>query len=101
MKRLDVGEGNYGREIEEDHDVMCAMTRLQDLVLRNEAACSAFMERFHRYSALWTRNMEDSLREWLDANSTATDGAPTPSPKASRRTQTDRDLTALRRSRRG
>ena len=29
MKRLDVGEGTYGREIEEDYDVMFAFSALQ------------------------------------------------------------------------
>lgn len=29
MKRLDVGEGTYGREIEEDYDVMFAFSELQ------------------------------------------------------------------------
>lgn len=29
MKRLDVGEGTYGREIEEDYDVMYAFSTLQ------------------------------------------------------------------------
>jgi hypothetical protein len=29
MKRLDVGEGTYGREIEEDYDVLFAFSALQ------------------------------------------------------------------------
>ena len=31
MKRLDVGEGSYGREIEEDYDVAFACGRLQEV----------------------------------------------------------------------
>ena len=33
MKRLDVGEGTYGREIEEDYDVMHSMSKLQQVGL--------------------------------------------------------------------
>jgi dynein heavy chain, axonemal len=31
MKRLDVGEGSYGREIEEDYDVQHSMSELQQV----------------------------------------------------------------------
>ena len=31
MKRLDVGEGTYGREIEEDYDVLNSMSQLQQV----------------------------------------------------------------------
>jgi hypothetical protein len=38
MKRLDVGEGTYGREIEEDYDVMFAFSALQVRNLLDEQA---------------------------------------------------------------
>lgn len=41
MKRLDVGEGTYGREIEEDYDVMFAFSALQVQPLFRTISCCA------------------------------------------------------------
>lgn len=70
MRRLDVGEGNYGREIEEDYDVMNSMSALQQRVLSNSQRCVAFEQKFMKYSDLWTHDMADALATWLTSNST-------------------------------
>lgn len=42
MKRLDIGEGNYVLELEEDFQLMDAISAVQNVVLANERACMDF-----------------------------------------------------------
>lgn len=42
MKRLDIGEGNYVLELEEDFQLMDAISAVQNVVLANERACVDF-----------------------------------------------------------
>lgn len=75
MKRLDVGEGSYAREIEEDYGVLASVGALQAAVLGNRARCEAFAAAFLAYEALWTQDMDATLAAWLEANTTTHPGA--------------------------
>eukprot|EP00892_Ulva_mutabilis_P012050 jgi/Ulvmu1/9217/UM005_0317.1 len=70
MKRLDVGEGTYGREIEEDYDVMFSFSKLQVAVIHNAERCEAFAADFAVYEDLWKKDMRSSLDAWLHDNTT-------------------------------
>jgi hypothetical protein len=74
MRRLDVGEGSYRREIEEDYDVLHAVSQLQEAVLLNKDRCVAFSLEFSTYEDLWTNDMKQSLMMWLEEKSVKNEG---------------------------
>lgn len=51
MKRLDIGEGNYVLELEEDFQLMDAISAVQNVVLANERACMDFKNSYMKCAA--------------------------------------------------
>eukprot|EP00983_Pelagomonas_calceolata_P123833 1161047-Pelagomonas_calceolata.AAC.18 len=70
MKRLDVGEGNYTKELEEDYDVYDAMNQVMEVTLVNEQQCEQFKEQFSKFDYLWKKDLHTALQEFCDANGT-------------------------------
>ena len=68
MKRLDIGEGNYVLELEEDFQLMDAISAVQNVVLANERACIEFKNSFQKYDYLWKQDLAETLQEFLAAN---------------------------------
>ena len=46
VRRLDIGEGNYMKELEEDFYILDGVSELQAVILANEAECVAFKESY-------------------------------------------------------
>ena len=46
------------------------------VVLTNQDSCKEFAECFMAYEALWTQDMDSTLAQWLESNSTTNEGAP-------------------------
>jgi dynein heavy chain len=46
MKRLDIGEGSYSQELEEDYEVLAAMDQVMGLALANEEKCQEFRQQY-------------------------------------------------------
>ena len=59
--RLDIGEGNYAKELEEDYEISDEISALQELVIGNESTCAAFRQQFLDYSYLWTQDLNSTL----------------------------------------
>ena len=70
MKRLDVGDGNYAKELEEDCRVMDAISQVTTIVLDNEAQCQAFKESYDKFEYLWKRDIQGTLKEFLETEGT-------------------------------
>ncbi|KAF5834390.1 hypothetical protein DUNSADRAFT_8976 [Dunaliella salina] len=70
MKRLDVGEGNYTKELEEDYDVYDSMNQVMEVTLMNERQCEQFKEQFSKFDYLWKKDLNTALQEFCDANGT-------------------------------
>eukprot|EP00854_Cymbomonas_tetramitiformis_P002137 gene2137-2836_t len=68
VKRLDISEGNYTKEIDEDFEVSWHISRLYGLVLQNEERCAKFKESYDVYSYLWKNDLKESLAQFLDEN---------------------------------
>eukprot|EP00884_Botryococcus_braunii_P022565 jgi/Botrbrau1/8993/Bobra.0148s0096.1 len=66
VRRLDSGEGNYSKEVEEDIQVASAITKLQDALLDSEDRASAFRSLFLRFEHLWKVDLSSALQEFLD-----------------------------------
>jgi dynein heavy chain, axonemal len=75
MRRLDVGEGSYSREIEEDYDVLYCVSQLQQAVLNNQDRCDEFAQSFLQYEDLWTMDMNATLTQWLTERTVHNEGA--------------------------
>ena len=67
MKRLDIGEGNYVLELEEDFAVLDAISAAQNALLSNERACADFKGSYAKYDYLWKRDLQATLAEFLGA----------------------------------
>ena len=61
MCRLDIGEGNYAKELEEDYEISDEISALQELVIGNESTCAAFRQQFLDYRYLWTQDLNRTL----------------------------------------
>lgn len=70
MKRLDIGEGNYTKELEEDFEVYDAMNQVMTVTLANEARCEEFKAQFQKFDYLWKKDLSTSLKEFLAENGT-------------------------------
>ncbi len=76
MKRLDVGEGNYSKELEEDYDVHDAINQVMVVSLANEARCEDFKAQFSKFDYLWKKDLNTALHEFLnEQGSTLSDGS--------------------------
>lgn len=80
MKRLDIGEGNYVLELEEDFQLMDAISAVQNVVLANERACIDFKNSYMKYDYLWKKDLHQTLKEFLAAN--GVDGGVRPAPRS-------------------
>ncbi len=58
MKRLDIGEGNYMKELEEDYDILNSMNQVMDVSLANELRCESFKQQFQKFDYLWTKDLQ-------------------------------------------
>eukprot|EP00891_Asterochloris_glomerata_P002883 jgi/Astpho2/2883/Aster-01037 len=67
IKRLDTGEGNYAKELEEDFLVYDAVSEVQAVVLANEGKCNTFRQQYSRFEYLWKKDLTASLQEFLNA----------------------------------
>ena len=70
MKRLDIGEGDYALELEEDFNVLDAVSEIQSVVLRNEAECVEFKESYAKYEYLWRNDLQQSLHDFIEEHGT-------------------------------
>eukprot|EP00201_Polytomella_parva_P017476 CAMPEP_0175071536 /NCGR_PEP_ID=MMETSP0052_2-20121109/19298_1 /TAXON_ID=51329 ORGANISM="Polytomella parva, Strain SAG 63-3" /NCGR_SAMPLE_ID=MMETSP0052_2 /ASSEMBLY_ACC=CAM_ASM_000194 /LENGTH=4543 /DNA_ID=CAMNT_0016338719 /DNA_START=12 /DNA_END=13643 /DNA_ORIENTATION=- len=68
MKRLDIGEGNYAKELEEDYEVYDALNQVMTITLHNESKCEEFKANFEKYDYLWKKDLQISLKEFLDTH---------------------------------
>eukprot|EP00951_Prasinocladus_malaysianus_P003015 scaffold21499_cov40-Prasinocladus_malaysianus.AAC.1 len=73
MKRLDIGEGDYSKELEEDYVVYDAMSEVQAVVLANEATCEAFRNTYRQYDYLYKKDLQEALQEFLSTEGVALD----------------------------
>ena len=62
LLRLDVGEGNYVKELEEDYDISDQISELQGLVMSNESSCEEFKQNFLSYGYLWKQDLNETLQ---------------------------------------
>lgn len=53
------------RELEEDFDVLDAMSSVHEIVHSSEHKCDEFKEHFVKYSYLWTRHLPEALQVYL------------------------------------
>ena len=67
MKRLDIGEGHYTKELEEDYDVYGSMSQVMDVSLNNEGRCEDFKAQFSKFDYLWKKDLNATLQEFLHA----------------------------------
>ncbi|KAL6747291.1 flagellar outer dynein arm heavy chain beta [Haematococcus lacustris] len=70
MKRLDIGEGSYSKELEEDYEVYDALNQVMTITLLNEAKCEDFKANFTRYDYLWKKELHAALQEFLEEQGT-------------------------------
>eukprot|EP00798_Chlamydomonas_sp_ICE-L_P004667 gene4667-14864_t len=77
MKRLDIGEGNYTKELEEDYDVYGAMGQVMEVSLQNETHCEEFKAQFSKYDYLYKLDLNATLQEFLKAEGTQIEGEDT------------------------
>ena len=68
MKRLDIGEGNYLVELEEEFLVRDAMSQIQHVILANEEKCNEFKDSYKKYEYLWMLDLQQTLKEFLEEN---------------------------------
>ena len=66
MKRLDIGEGTYATELEDDFFIFDEVNRLQELVLDNERKCNEFHDSYLKFKDLWAKNPQEYLAEFLE-----------------------------------
>ena len=81
VRRLDIGEGNYMKELEEDFYILDGVSELQAVILANEAECVAFKESYDRYRYLWRNDLNGTLAEFRGTRTDPT--ATTPSSTSS------------------
>ncbi|DBB00313.1 TPA: Dynein beta chain, flagellar outer arm [Trebouxia sp. C0004] len=67
IKRLDTGEGNYAKELEEDYIVYDAISEVQGILGANEIKCNALKAQYSKYGYLWKRDLNETLKEFLVA----------------------------------
>ena len=65
MKRLDIGEGTYALELEEDFRILDGISQIQSVVLANEAECAAFKASFVQYEYLWREDLHQTLADFI------------------------------------
>lgn len=70
--RLDIGEGNYIKELEEDYEISDQISELQEFVMNNESTCEAFKGQFIHYSYLWTQDLNQTLQVLCSVERTLT-----------------------------
>jgi dynein heavy chain len=68
MKRLDIGEGTYALELEEDFRILDGVSQIQSVVLANEAECAAFKASFVQYEYLWREDLQQTLADFIERN---------------------------------
>ena len=61
VKRLDIGEGTYALELEEDFRILDGVSQIQSVVLANEAECAAFKASFTQYESRSTWLKPDAI----------------------------------------
>jgi len=66
VKRLDVAEGYYIKEMTEDYCVSSAICHVINIVLKNEEKCQQFRESYLKYNYLWTKDLKEYLHQFLD-----------------------------------
>ena len=76
MKRLDINDGNYAVELEEDFNVSDSISQIVTVVLENEVRCLAFREGYMKYDFLWNRDLQTSLHEFIEEKGQDGDAPP-------------------------
>ena len=66
MKRLDIGEGTYALELEEDFMIMDAVSQIQHIVLSNEDECVQFKQQYQQYDYLWREDLTQTLADFIE-----------------------------------
>lgn len=70
VKRLDVSEGNYIKEMSEDYVVGNAICEVMNIVLANEGKCNAFRASYEKFAYLWEKDLNATLAEFLEEHGT-------------------------------
>jgi dynein heavy chain len=74
LVRLDVGDGDYLHDLQEDCQIKHLVGMINKTVHDNEMSCLKFKEQFERYSYLWTDDLQASFQQFMEENSV--DGQP-------------------------
>lgn len=76
MKRLDIGEGNYLKDLEEDFEVYNYMSQVMGVIMANEGQCEEFKQQYMKYEYLWRTDLQASLAEFREREArTLSDGS--------------------------
>lgn len=70
VKRLDVSEGNYIKEMSEDYVVGNAVCEVMNIVLANEGKCNKFRGSYEKFAYLWQKDLNATLAEFLEEHGT-------------------------------
>lgn len=54
--------GNYAKELEEDYNVYDAISEVQGILAANETKCDALKAQYSKYSYLWKRDLNETLK---------------------------------------
>jgi dynein heavy chain, axonemal len=68
MKRLDVGEGNYAKELAEDYEVQDALNQVMAVTLASEGRCEDFKAQYAKFGYLWRDDLNATLKQFLVDN---------------------------------
>ena len=68
MKRLDIGEGDYALELEEDFNILDGVSQIQSVVLANEAECAAFKASFVQVRVPVADDLQQTLQDFIERN---------------------------------
>lgn len=65
MKRLDLGDGSYVKELQEDVEVKRYMESIYKHVRENEDLCREFQKQYEKYSFLWTTDLQRMFSDFI------------------------------------
>jgi len=72
MKRLDLNEGTYEKELQEDAEVKSFMDSIAKNVSKNESKCKVFQEQYEKYAFLWTTELQKMFANFIESSTSLT-----------------------------
>ncbi|GBG27447.1 Dynein heavy chain 17, axonemal [Hondaea fermentalgiana] len=73
MKRLDMGEGSYVKELQQDVEVKARMEAISAHVSRNEERCREFQKQYEKYSFLWSTDLQAMFADFIASATSQSD----------------------------